>query len=332
MARIRSLKPETASDRKLAGASRDARYTFVLLISQADDDGLLRAEPRQLLGALYPFDEDVDSATLETWLAELQAIGAICYRRTRDGVRVVELVNWAKHQIIKNRSKPFLLLQLDGQCTSPPTQSSVGSTETLRRPATDPGGAESRVLSLEPRVSTPPTPPPAAVAASVAVVVSTLSNGHANGNGHHHGASKQPKGLPAVVDRGRAAIAEMLALGERESQTDRERRAMISVVFSYWAAKLNHIRALQDPGRERLIGDRLRENRHDVNELMFVIDGAKKDRNLMGQNEKNQKYDGIDTLFRNRAQVERLADLGGYTTGKIHPQILKLSESQPCQS
>lgn len=151
MPRIRSVKPELASDRKLATASRDARYTFVLLISQADDDGLLRAEPRQLLGALYPFDRDVSGPKLEAWLEELRSLALIRWRRTQDGVRVIEIINWSKHQVIKNRSKPFLAKQLaDFEETD--AGHSGEPTEEERSPDGGAGGAESRVLSPEPRV------------------------------------------------------------------------------------------------------------------------------------------------------------------------------------
>ncbi len=43
MARIRTIKPEFAGDEKMAKASRDARLTFLLVVSQADDAGLLAA-------------------------------------------------------------------------------------------------------------------------------------------------------------------------------------------------------------------------------------------------------------------------------------------------
>lgn len=154
MARIRSLKPETASDKKLASVSRDARYTFLLLISQADDDGLFRAEGRQLLGALYPFDDDVTPTVLEVWLAELVRIGALRWRETRDGVRVGELVNWSRHQLIKNRSKPFLLTQLVPVSEKEPEPSGA-PTESLPPVSVESGGAESRVLSLESGVLSP---------------------------------------------------------------------------------------------------------------------------------------------------------------------------------
>lgn len=96
------------SDKKLASTSRDARYTFVLLITQADDAGLIAASHRKLLGDLYPHDECVTIGDLLTWLEELVDIGAIRWRETHDGMPVIELVNWKKHQRIDNASKSKL--------------------------------------------------------------------------------------------------------------------------------------------------------------------------------------------------------------------------------
>lgn len=108
MPRIRSLKPEIASDAKLARVSRDARYTFVLMITQADDHGLLAGAHRQLLGALYPLDDDVTVGLLLGWIEELVGIGLVRWRETRDHVPIVELVNWSKHQRISNAGRSQL--------------------------------------------------------------------------------------------------------------------------------------------------------------------------------------------------------------------------------
>lgn len=127
MPRIRSLKPDLPGDKKLALAAREARYMFVLLITQADDDGLVRGEPRELLGNLYPHDADVSIELMDGWLEDLRrpSVGSIRFRWTRDGSRVIQLVNWERHQLIKNRSKPFLLTQLESE----PDASSHGSAE-----------------------------------------------------------------------------------------------------------------------------------------------------------------------------------------------------------
>ena len=112
MPRIRTIKPELPSDEAMATVCRDAMLTFVLLITQADDDGLVLASPRQLLGALFPHRSDVTEAMLLAWCEELVGIGCVRWRRTRGGSPVLELVNWNEHQHIKHRSKPVILLTL----------------------------------------------------------------------------------------------------------------------------------------------------------------------------------------------------------------------------
>jgi len=108
MPRIRTIKPELPSDKKLARVSRDARYTFVLLITQADDLGFVAASHRKLLGDLFPHDETLTIAGLLAWIEELVNIGRIRWRETEDGMPVLELVNWKKHQRIDNAGKSRL--------------------------------------------------------------------------------------------------------------------------------------------------------------------------------------------------------------------------------
>lgn len=108
MARIRSIKPEMATDAALASVSFAARYLFILLITQADDYGLVRARVRQLLGALYPHEEGVTPEMLLRWVAELVGIGVMRWRQTADGQPVLELVNWSKHQKVDKPGQPKL--------------------------------------------------------------------------------------------------------------------------------------------------------------------------------------------------------------------------------
>lgn len=130
MPRIRTIKPEMAADRKFASISREARYTFVLLITQSDDDGLILGSPRQLLGQLYPHDDTVDLARLSRELRECLDIGLIRWRETVDGAPVVEICNWAKHQRIDHRGKSLVLPNL--------SPLSRDSRETVATPSRDP--------------------------------------------------------------------------------------------------------------------------------------------------------------------------------------------------
>lgn len=100
---------------------------------------------------------------------------------------------------------------------------------------------------------------------------------------------------------------------------------MAQVVFAYWAARLNHLQAIYDRKREARILARLREGRGDWGILCYAVDGARKDDYLMGRDERaSRRYDGVETIFRDRAQVERLAELcPRFRAGERHPLVVK---------
>lgn len=108
MARIRTIKPEVTTDLKLASRSRHARLTFFYLICRADDHGLIPARPRQLLGELYPHDEDITEQVLLAEVAELESSGMVRWRETRDGQPILEIVNWQRHQKVDHPHQPRL--------------------------------------------------------------------------------------------------------------------------------------------------------------------------------------------------------------------------------
>jgi hypothetical protein len=72
MARIRTVKPEFWGDFRLARElSRDERLFYIALWNQADDEGRFLAHPRRLLGAVFPYDEDITTAHIIQWLERL---------------------------------------------------------------------------------------------------------------------------------------------------------------------------------------------------------------------------------------------------------------------
>ncbi|MCW2488909.1 phage replication protein, partial [Candidatus Symbiopectobacterium sp. NZEC127] len=82
----------------------------------------------------------------------------------------------------------------------------------------------------------------------------------------------------------------------------------IKTVFSHWQAEHNHLTSKLDPKRRKRINARLEEG-FSVAELCKAISGAKYDPWLMGKNPSNRRYDGIETILRDAAQVEKLRDL-----------------------
>lgn len=94
--RIRSIKPEVWADEKLAGLPRDARLLFLALISNADDDGRMRGSVLFVRAACFPYDPDLDVATL---LNELAGAGFIEAYEAEDQ-SFLFIKNFRKHQKI----------------------------------------------------------------------------------------------------------------------------------------------------------------------------------------------------------------------------------------
>lgn len=157
-----------------------------------------------------------------------------------------------------------------------------------------------------------------------------------------------PTGIPAVdvevgdehPDKARASATKSVAMvslrakgfleAVKAGTLERLRREELyvqlsEVVFAYWAARLHHPNALLDKKRDYRIRARLRESRGDWGLLLYAVDGALTDDWIMGREDRSPRaYDGIETIFRDRAQVERLAELcPRCRRGDPHPLVQK---------
>ena len=121
MARIRTIKPTFWTSPTTARLSREARLLLLGLISNADDDGRFPASVPAILGAVYPYDEDVTPAKLTKWLRELEQVRIV--HLYRDGVvRYGVMPTWHEHQVI-NRHTPSALPEPDIECVPRPSRS-----------------------------------------------------------------------------------------------------------------------------------------------------------------------------------------------------------------
>lgn len=128
--RIRSLKPDVWDDEALGECSTSARLLFVGLITQADDDGRLPGNPRWIASKVYPYDEDISSAAIETWLDELDRVDVIRLYEVA-GKTYIWLPSWDSHQTIDKRYyRPSRLPE--------PPQESPPSAPRAPAEATDP--------------------------------------------------------------------------------------------------------------------------------------------------------------------------------------------------
>src|SRR6185312_3058738 len=104
MARIRSIKPETWEDQKLASLPRDARLLFIGLWSVADDDGRLRGFASFVKGKVFPYDSDMTNEVVDGLLNQLASLERI-QRYQVDGQDYIWICNFNKHQKIDHPSK-----------------------------------------------------------------------------------------------------------------------------------------------------------------------------------------------------------------------------------
>lgn len=94
MARIRTIKPEFWADEKLAELSPIERLVFLGLIGMADDFGRLHDNEKVIDAFVFPYTDD----SVRESLASLSRIGRIRRGSAKNGKRIIEIVNWGKHQ------------------------------------------------------------------------------------------------------------------------------------------------------------------------------------------------------------------------------------------
>lgn len=178
--RIRSIKPELLEDAKSAKLSDGAWRLFVSGILLADDFGVLRAESRQLQGAVFWGSPDAAGATdrVDLLVAELEN-AALWTVYTVADQRYAHIRGWDKHQRVDRPNLKARLPTIDeadslgsGQiATGPdprPRKIAAGPDPRPRKIATDRESTRTRSRpgvdqdhpAREPRASDAPPPGP----------------------------------------------------------------------------------------------------------------------------------------------------------------------------
>lgn len=98
MARKRMIDPSFWTDEKLGECSKDERLLFMGLISNADDEGYGRANPKLLKSLIFPYD-DLRASDLEKWLSHLGGLNIVVLYKHKEQTYYY-LPNFLKHQTI----------------------------------------------------------------------------------------------------------------------------------------------------------------------------------------------------------------------------------------
>src|SRR5262245_13721655 len=98
MPRIRTRKPEWATDEKLSPLDPTTRLVWLFLISHADDEGRHLDNVKAIDGVLFSQTDDTAKQALEA----LAGLGLILRGRSASGQAVIEIANWKRHQKIQH--------------------------------------------------------------------------------------------------------------------------------------------------------------------------------------------------------------------------------------
>ncbi|HWO88832.1 MAG TPA: hypothetical protein VNL98_06755 [Gemmatimonadales bacterium] len=126
------------------------------------------------------------------------------------------------------------------------------------------------------------------------------------------------------------AVSDLAHRSQRAKAIQQELEAGARLVFAYFCAAMGRNGAyLLDEKRLKRLVARLRENGGDVSELFYAVDGAKQDDWIMGRDERARKggWRNIETIFRDRGQVERFVDTIT-DRAAIHPTLQQMLEQQ----
>ena len=131
--RIRTIKPEFWTDKRVASWDVFTRLFYIGLWSAADDYGRGSAEPERLAAELFPFDLSRDSretlASVSRGLATLSAESRIVVYEV-SGEVFFEIKNWKEHQRVDRPGKSRIPTPCDGFATP-----SRDTRETLATPS-----------------------------------------------------------------------------------------------------------------------------------------------------------------------------------------------------
>lgn len=164
--------------------------------------------------------------------------------------------------------------------------------------------------------------------------IETLSSETEGDRGDRY-AGTQQQALPqikgkrdvAAIQRRLATVLDQIVAGQRPALAPEQwRRVVCEMLFGYWVRVMDRPNSFLVPNdkREALVNARLDENGDDVGEVAYAIDGVRRSKHHMGENDRNTQYNTLDLICRDRQHVEKYAALvPAYRRGEPHPLVVE---------
>ncbi|MBF6135855.1 hypothetical protein IU501_22960 [Nocardia otitidiscaviarum] len=125
MARIRTIKPEFWDSPGIETMHPFSRLLFVAMWNWADDSGRGKAEARELMGFVFPRDEDMTLAEFRRYLGEVRRVFGVHFYKVA-GRSYYAIPSWDNHQKIDKRSGARWPAPEDGEEFDPATNRPIG--------------------------------------------------------------------------------------------------------------------------------------------------------------------------------------------------------------
>ena len=96
---------------------------------------------------------------------------------------------------------------------------------------------------------------------------------------------------------------------EETEKRQRRGKEEIDTVFEFWKTTMNHPRSVMDDKRKKFITAALKN--YSVDDLKISITGCSKTPHNIGQNDNNQRYDGLHIILKDSDNIERFIGNAG---------------------
>jgi hypothetical protein len=284
--RTRTIKPEIFSDEILGDLEQDTGLpvfrAFVGLWCVADREGRFEWSPRALRGSILPCWNGDMRAVLEALASKLYIV-----RYTVGGKDYGYIRTFNKHQPIHKNEAPSVLPN--------PEAHGVAEFQGITGNSGDQTGGSGKWSPGTPDVSGSSTSTSSSSSDPTSGSTSDISSSPP-------AASVDPSAAPPVAPPPDTPPAEL------EPEAPLSELSAVRDVFAAWQRVHGHTTAKLDAKRSARIRRALKLFTPD--QLEQAIRGAVRDDWLMGRDPKSpRKYDGLETILRDTAQIERLIAL-----------------------
>ncbi len=289
MSRIRTIKPEFYTSEQVLACSLQARLLFIGLWSFCDDNGIHPASTVRLKAEVFPSDP-CSNDEIKQWIAEL-INNNLLKEYGVEGKLYWIVTGWKSHQRIDKPTYkyPLPLPKNEHSTTRIDTQNSTTTRRLLDDYSASPRGVIGEFSQSALGVLDEPS-------------------------------TTEWKGMERIgkekdiceVKTPPVPVLEKLSIASTPPENNLSKD--VQAVFLYWQQIMKHPQAKLDKKRKGKIEAALKLG-FNFDQLKQAIDGCANTPFNMGVNDRSQKYDSIDLIFRDAEHIERfIAASGNYVS------------------